>query len=51
MDERERYFWDLTGYLIVKDVLTPEELAVANEAIDQNADKVQIGEENVGKFA
>ena len=48
MDERERYFWDLTGYLIVKDVLTPEELAVANEAIDQNADKIQIGEENVG---
>ena len=34
MDDRERYFWDLTGYLIVKGVLGPEELRRANEAVD-----------------
>ena len=34
MDERERYFWDLTGYLVVRDVLTKDEVREANEAID-----------------
>ena len=34
MDDRERYFWDLTGYLIVKGVLGPEELRRANEGVD-----------------
>ena len=24
MDQRERYFWDLTGYLVVPGVLTAE---------------------------
>ena len=35
MNDRERYFWDLTaGYLVVKGVLRPEELRRANEALD-----------------
>ena len=34
MDERERYFWDLTGYLVVQQVLTADELAAANAALD-----------------
>ncbi len=34
MDDRERYYWDLTGYLIVKGVLGPEELQRANEGVD-----------------
>jgi CHASE3 domain sensor protein len=34
MDARERYFWDLTGYLVVRQVLTADEVAEANEAID-----------------
>lgn len=34
MDERERYFFDLYGYLVVEGLLTAEELAAANRAID-----------------
>ncbi|MCZ6676369.1 MAG: phytanoyl-CoA dioxygenase family protein [Candidatus Poribacteria bacterium] len=48
MDERELYFWDLTGYLIVRNVLTSEEVVAANEAIDHFADRIQIGEDNQG---
>jgi len=50
MDERERYFWDLTGYLIVPGVLGPEELAAANAALDycHAEGLVKHGEENSG---
>ena len=34
MDAKERYFWDLTGHLVVPQVLSPDEVAEANEAID-----------------
>ena len=34
MDQRERYFWDLTGYLVVPGVLTAEAIDEANQAID-----------------
>ncbi len=36
MEDRQKYFFDLNGYLVIEDVLTPEELATCNEAIDQN---------------
>jgi ectoine hydroxylase-related dioxygenase (phytanoyl-CoA dioxygenase family) len=35
MTEAERYLFDLNGYLIVRNVLTPEEVVAANAAIDQ----------------
>ncbi len=35
MDARERYFWDLTGYLVVKGVLSEEEVARANDIVDR----------------
>ena len=41
-DRRERYFWDLTGYLIVRAVLTPEEVAAANTAIDTLTKQITI---------
>jgi ectoine hydroxylase-related dioxygenase (phytanoyl-CoA dioxygenase family) len=41
MDEYEKYLFDLNGYLVLEDVLTPEEVAACNEAIDQNQDRVQ----------
>jgi ectoine hydroxylase-related dioxygenase (phytanoyl-CoA dioxygenase family) len=47
MDEQERYFWDLTGYLVVRNVLTPDELAAANEAVDHYADRIRVGEDNL----
>ena len=34
MDTKERYFWDLTGHLIVPQVLSPDEVKAANDAID-----------------
>lgn len=46
MDAKERYFWDLTGYLIVRNVLTPEEIAAANAAIDACMDRMTQGEDN-----
>ncbi len=48
MDHRERYFWDLTGYLVVPEVLTPEEMAAANQAIDSLLDRVGMGERGSG---
>ena len=32
MDAQERYFWDLTGYLIVRNVLSPEQITAADAA-------------------
>mmetsp|Transcript_20568 Transcript_20568/g.42347 ORF Transcript_20568/g.42347 Transcript_20568/m.42347 type:complete len:411 (+) Transcript_20568:183-1415(+) len=37
MTEDERYLFDLNGYLIVRGVLTPEEVEEANAAIDNHA--------------
>jgi ectoine hydroxylase-related dioxygenase (phytanoyl-CoA dioxygenase family) len=37
MTEDERYLFDLNGFLIVRGVLTPEEVAAANRAIDNHA--------------
>ena len=35
MDEQERYLFDLMGYLVVEDVLTPEEVAELNGLLDE----------------
>ncbi len=43
MDASERYFWDLTGYLVVKGVLSEEEVARANDIVDRYWDRVQVG--------
>jgi hypothetical protein len=37
MTDDEKYLFDLNGYLIVRGVLTPEEVKVANGAIDNHA--------------
>lgn len=42
MDEYEKYFFDLNGYLVVEDMLTPEEIKACNEAIDNNPDQQNI---------
>ena len=34
MSHKEKYLFDLTGFLVVKDVLTAEQLKLANAAID-----------------
>jgi ectoine hydroxylase-related dioxygenase (phytanoyl-CoA dioxygenase family) len=38
MTEDERYLFDLNGYLVVRGVFTPEEMAEANSMIDKHAD-------------
>jgi hypothetical protein len=32
MDAKERYFWDLTGFLVLRNVLSKKELKAANDA-------------------
>ena len=39
MDTHEKYFFDVNGYLVVEAILTPEQVAALNEAIDHNPDK------------
>ena len=41
ISEGEKHFFDLTGYLIVQQALTSEEISKCNEAIDQYADKIR----------
>ena len=48
MDTRERYFWDLTGYLVVRNVLTAEELSACNAAVDHCMDRMLQGPDNGG---
>ncbi len=40
MNEYEKYFFDLSGYLVVEDVLTPEEVATCNQAIDHETSRI-----------
>jgi ectoine hydroxylase-related dioxygenase (phytanoyl-CoA dioxygenase family) len=45
IDEKEFYFWDLCGHLVLKNVMNAEWITRANEAIDQFEDKIVVGEE------
>ena len=42
MNDAEKYLFDLNGYLVIEDVLTPDEIAFANEAIDHHSDQERI---------
>ena len=48
MNEYEKYLFDLNGYLVVENVLTPDEVALCNEAIDHHADDIR---ERVGELS
>ena len=41
MNEHEKYLFDLNGYLVVENVLTPDEVALCNEAIDRHANDIR----------
>jgi len=45
IDEKEFYFWDLNGYLVVPQVMDEEWLNLANEAVDKFQDRVVVGGE------
>lgn len=40
MNEREKYLYDIQGYLVVPNFLTPEEVDRLNESFDANRDKM-----------
>lgn len=49
MTEREKYLYDINGYLVVPDFLTPEEVDRMNAAFDANRDKMkEDGNSNTG---
>lgn len=48
IDEKEFYFWDLNGYLVVRGVMDAEWLAAANEAVDKFQDRIVVGSELAG---
>ena len=41
MTAKERYYWDLTGYLVLRDVFPQADVEAANEAIDYLGEVVQ----------
>ena len=40
MNEDERYLFDLNGYLLLRGVLTPEEVAELNSGIDHHSEEM-----------
>ena len=43
IDEKEFYFWDLCGYLVVRNVMDEAWLAAANEVVDKFEDQIVVG--------
>jgi hypothetical protein len=48
MTETDRYFWDLNGYLILRNVLTDDQKAAANTAVEYYSDQIRVAEDNQG---
>ena len=48
IDEKEFYFWDLNGYMVVRGVMDEQWLAEANEAVDKFQDRIVVGSELAG---
>lgn len=44
MDETQRYLFDLNGYVVIENALSPEEVAACNAAIDANRERIRIRE-------
>ena len=42
MNADEKYLFDLNGYLVIKNVLTPEEVALANAAIEKHSNQGRV---------
>ena len=40
MTEQEKFLFDLWGYIVIEDVLTPEEVQAANQATEQHNDLI-----------
>ena len=44
MTDDEKYFFDLNGYLILRDVVDPDTIRRCNEAIDHYDDQIEVHE-------
>ena len=51
MDRKERYFWDLTGYLVVRSVLTEAEIDEVNGALDHVIDSGDVNTDSENRGA
>lgn len=49
IDEKEFYHWDLCGHLVIRGLMDKQWLADANEAVDQNADSIHVGESTAAR--
>lgn len=45
IDQKEFYFWDLCGYLLVKGVMDEPWMAAAHEAIDAHIDRLELNKD------
>ena len=43
MNDYDKFFFDLNGYVVVEDALTPREVSACNEAIDHERDRPDGG--------
>ena len=41
MNEDEKYLFDINGYIVVRDALSKEDIALCNEAIDRHSDQIR----------
>jgi ectoine hydroxylase-related dioxygenase (phytanoyl-CoA dioxygenase family) len=48
MNETEQYFFDLSGYIVVRNVLSAADVTLANEAIDRHEEEIH---ERVGEMS
>jgi ectoine hydroxylase-related dioxygenase (phytanoyl-CoA dioxygenase family) len=44
LNDDQKYFFDINGYLVIEDALARDEVHVLNEAIDENANRIRIRE-------
>ncbi len=42
MTDQEKYLFDVHGYLVIEGALTPEQVVVANAAVDHHADQIGL---------
>ena len=43
IDSREFFLWDLCGHLVIRNVMDPDWLELANTAIDDCSDRIRVG--------
>jgi ectoine hydroxylase-related dioxygenase (phytanoyl-CoA dioxygenase family) len=51
MTDEEKYYFDLCGYIIVRNALTPEEVAALNAVLDERWDDLQEIQESLARGA